>query len=494
MRQSGILMHITSLPGADGIGSLGPEAYAFADFLSESGIGIWQVLPLGPTGYGDSPYQSTSVFAGNPLLISIDKLIEDGFLSPHEEDRYVPENPEQVDFGAVRSHKEMILWDSFCRSENALKSELRAFEKENPWVRDFAIFTAAKAHFGYVMWSKWPDQGLRKRKADALKRIGIELSEEIRFHIWCQYMFKRQWMSLKKYCNERGILMMGDMPIYVAEDSADTWTQPKVFQLNREGIPKRIAGVPPDYFSADGQLWGNPLYRWTRLRLHGYDWWVKRMAHMAEMFDIVRIDHFIGFANYYSVAHGAPNARNGKWVIGPGRHLFDKLNQKLPGLTIVAEDLGEVNDRVRALMAYTGYPGMKVLTFAFGGSEDNMHLPQNIPENTAYYTGTHDNNTALGWAMAASDEELAFAKKKIGFAKREDAPWALIRALFESKARYAMVPMQDLLELPAWATMNHPGILGGNWQWRMKPGAATHEIAARLKDLNEKSNRRNLAE
>ena len=491
MRQSGVLMHITSLPGPDGIGSLGPEAFAFADFLADSGIGIWQVLPLGPTGYGESPYQSTSVFAGNPLMISVDKLIEEGFLNPHPEDRYVPENLEQVDFSAVRSHKEKLLRDSFCRSENQLKEEIRAFERENPWVRDFAIFTAAKKHYNSVMWSQWPNRDLRKRKPDALKKIGIELSEDIRFHIWCQYIFKRQWNALKAYCNERNILLMGDMPIYVAEDSADTWTQPKVFQLNREGIPKRIAGVPPDYFSEDGQLWGNPLYRWTWLRFHGYDWWVKRMAHMAEMFDIVRIDHFIGFANYYSVPYGAPNARGGKWIVGPGRHLFDTLNRKLPGLNIVAEDLGEVNDRVRKLLAYTGYPGMKVLTFAFGGDENNMHLPQNIPENTAYYTGTHDNNTALGWAMAASDEEISYAGKKIGFKKREDAPWALIKALLESKARIAVVPMQDLLELPAWATMNHPGILGGNWMWRMKPGAASPEIAARLRELNEKYNRRN---
>ena len=492
-RQCGILMHISSLPGPDGIGSLGREAYEFADFLQKSGMNIWQVLPLGPTGYGESPYQSTSVYAGNPLLISIDRLAEEGFLLLHEEERYVPENPEQVDYGAVRAHKMKILRESFCRSEVTLKDELKRFEREESWVRDFAMFTAIKEHFSGAMWTQWPNEGLRRRKKDALHTCGIELDEEIRFHIWCQYMFARQWKALKAYCNERGILMYGDMPIYVSEDSADTWTHPEVFQLDRDGVPKRVAGVPPDYFSADGQLWGNPLYRWTRLRFHGYDWWVSRMAHMASMYDIIRVDHFIGFANYWSVKHGAPNARGGKWIIGPGKALFKTFRKKLPGLDIVAEDLGEVNDRVRNLVAFTGYPGMKVLTFAFGGSEDNIHLPQNIPENTAYYTGTHDNATARSWAESASDEEIAYAGKKIGFTTRAEAPWALIRAVFESRARIAVVPMQDVLELPGWATMNHPGQASGNWLWRMKPGAATDAIAEKLDTLARESNRRNPA-
>lgn len=486
-------MHISSLPGPDGIGSLGPEAYAFADFLHKSGMNIWQVLPMGPTGYGESPYQSTSVFAGNPLLISIDRLAEQGLLVLHPEERFVPENPEQVDFPAVRAHKMKLLRESFCRSENALKEKMRAFEQENPWACDFALFTAIKEHYGNALWTQWPNVHARLRRPDALRKLRIELSEEISFHRWCQYIFAQQWQDLKHYCNDLGILMLGDMPIYCAEDSADTWTHPEVFQLDRNGVPKRIAGVPPDYFSEDGQLWGNPLYRWTWLRLHKYGWWVDRMRHMAKMYDIVRVDHFIGFANYYSVPHGAENARGGRWIIGPGKHLFDRLNQVLPGLDIVAEDLGEVNDRVRELVAYTGYPGMKVLTFAFGGKEENMHLPENIPENTAYYTGTHDNATALAWAEDASDEEIKFAAKHIGFKTRKEAPWALIQAVMKSCARIAVVPMQDILELPGWATMNHPGILGGNWLWRMKPGAATDEIAEKLNKLNKASHRGNPA-
>ncbi len=491
MRQCGILMHITSLPGPDGVGSLGKEAYAFADFLQKSGMNIWQVLPMGPTGYGESPYQSTSVFAGNPLLISLDRLAEEGFLTIREEDRFVPSNPESVDYEAARSHKMKFLREGFRKSEGSLKRELADFEAKQPWVRDFALFTALKQHYGGAMWTQWPDRDVRLRKRDALDRMRGELAGEIRFHLWCQYMFFRQWNDLKKYCNDRGIKLLGDMPIYVAEDSADTWTRPEVFQLDRNRVPKRIAGVPPDYFSADGQLWGNPLYRWTWLRFHGYNWWVERMAHMGEMYDMIRVDHFIGFANYWSVPHGAPNARGGKWVIGPGKSLFKTFRRKLPGLDIIAEDLGEVNDRVRGLVAFTGYPGMKVLTFAFGGSEENIHLPQNIPENTAYYTGTHDNNTVRGWAEAASPEELAFAGKKIGFTAKEEAPWALIRAVFMSKARIAVVPMQDVLALPAEATMNHPGLVGGNWLWRMKPGETTDALAKRLCDLATESNRRN---
>ena len=335
MRQSGILMHISSLPGPDGIGSLGPEAYAFADFLHESGMGIWQVLPMGPTGYGESPYQSTSIFAGNPLLISLDLLAEDGLLQLRPEDRFSPENEEQVDYPQVRAHKLKLLRDSFHASEKSLAGEIRAFEAACSWVADFALFTALKEHFDNAMWTSWPDPEARHRTECALEKYRESLREEIAFHTWCQYIFHVQWHRLKDYCNALGIKLFGDMPIYVAEDSADTWTHPEVFQLDEEGVPRQIAGVPPDYFSEDGQLWGNPLYRWSYLKRHGYRWWVDRMAHMAGMYDIIRVDHFIGFANYYTVAHGAPNAKKGRWVPGPGEALFKKLNKALPGLDIV---------------------------------------------------------------------------------------------------------------------------------------------------------------
>ena len=490
MRQSGILMHISSLPGPDGVGSLGKEAFEFADFLRDAGMSIWQVLPMGPTGYGESPYQSTSVYAGNPLLISIDRLIEEGFLKVKPGERYEPKDLSQVNFEEARAHKMKLLRAGFFLSEKPLRKEIQRFEEENGWVRGFALFTALKQHFGGAKWNEWPDKAAARREKAALHRYKVELDEEIRFHIWCQYIFDRQWSALKKYCNDRGISLFGDMPIYAAEDSADAWLHPEVFQLNRDGKPKKVAGVPPDYFSEDGQLWGNPLYRWKRQRFQRYGWWVSRMARMAKLYDIIRVDHFIGFANYYSIPYGAPNARGGKWVVGPGKALFRTLKRKLPGLNVVAEDLGEVNDRVRNLIAWTGYPGMRVLQFAFGGDDTNIHLPANVTENTAYYTGTHDNHTARAWADMASEEELTRAQKVIGFKSIDDIPWALIETVFRSKARIAMAPMQDILGLGEEATMNHPGTVGGNWLWRMAPGAATPALAARLNALNRESDRR----
>lgn len=490
MRRSGILMHISSLPGPGGIGSLGKEAYAFADFLKASGMAVWQVLPLGPTGYGESPYQSSSVFAGNPMLISCAALREAGLVAYDDGEEFTPDDPERVDYPAVRESKEKLLRRCFAQSEGKLQKELAAFRRENPWVEDFALFTALKARYGGVMWTKWPDREVRRRQPAALERCRRELDGEIRYHLFCQYLFFRQWFALKRYCNGLGIRLFGDMPIYVAEDSADTWTRPEVFQLDGEGVPKRVAGVPPDFFSADGQLWGNPLYRWFSLRLHGYGWWVERMAAMAKMYDIVRIDHFIGFANYYSVPQGAPNARTGKWIIGPGKSLFRTLEKKIPGLNIVAEDLGCVNDRVRRLLTAVGYPGMRVLSFGFGGGEDNPHLPANYVTNSVVYTGTHDNDTVRGWIDTADDAALAQARQLLGFDKPEDGPAAFVRAVLASRADTAMIPMQDVLGLGGWARMNRPGTIGNNWLWRMAPGAATPELAQRLRRENEATNRR----
>ena len=490
MRRSGILMHISSLPGPGGIGSLGKEAYAFADFLKASGMAVWQVLPLGPTGYGESPYQSSSVFAGNPMLISCAALREAGLVAYGDGEEFTPDDPERVDYPAVRESKEKLLRRCFAQSEGRLQKELAAFRRENPWVEDFALFTALKARYGGVMWTKWPDREVRRRQPAALERCRRELDGEIRYHLFCQYLFFRQWFALKRYCNGLGIRLFGDMPIYVAEDSADTWTHPEAFQLDGEGVPKRVAGVPPDFFSADGQLWGNPLYRWFSLRLHGYGWWVERMAAMAKMYDIVRIDHFIGFANYYSVPQGAPNARTGKWIIGPGKSLFRTLERKIPGLNIVAEDLGCVNDRVRRLLTAVGYPGMRVLSFGFGGGEDNPHLPANYVTNSVVYTGTHDNDTVRGWIDTADDAALAQARQLLGFDKPEDGPAAFVRAVLASRADTAMIPMQDVLGLGGWARMNRPGTIGNNWLWRMAPGAATPELAQRLRRENEATNRR----
>ena len=489
MRQSGILLHISSLPGPGGIGSMGKEAFAFADFLRASGMRLWQVLPMGPTGYGESPYQSSSVFAGNPMLISCARLREEGLLTYEDSEEFSPETLDQVDFPAVRENKEKLLRRCFAQSEKKLAKELTDFIRENPWAENFALFTAVKKHFSDQMWTRWPDEGIRLRQKDAVARYRRELDVEVRYHLFCQYLFRRQWFALKKYCNGLGIRLFGDMPIYVAEDSADTWTHPEVFQLDKNRVPKRVAGVPPDYFSADGQLWGNPLYRWTSLRLHGYGWWVERMRAMAAMYDLIRIDHFIGFANYYSIPHGAPNARGGKWVVSPGKSLFRTFNRKLPGLPIIAEDLGCLSPRVQRLLDYVGYPGMKVLTFAFGGGDDNVHLPQNYQTNCVAYTGTHDNDTVLGWLAAQDENTVAHARRVLGFDRPEDAPEAFIRGVMESRADTAVIPMQDALHLDGSARMNLPGTIGGNWLWRMLPGSDSAKLARHLRELNDATHR-----
>ena len=489
MRQSGILMHITSLPSPGGIGDLGGAAYAFADFLQQSGMRIWQVLPIGPTGYGESPYQSTSAFAGNPLLISPEKLREEGLLTFSDEELYVPADPEKTDYDAARENRTGLLRRAFRESGERLRPEVEAFARTHAWAKDFALFSAVKEHFGQQMWSKWPDRGIRNRRLLSVWRYRRMLREEADFHLFCQYLFRKQWLELKAYCNERGIALLGDMPIYVAEDSADTWTHPEVFQLDRNRIPTRVAGVPPDYFTEDGQMWGNPLYRWDYLKRRDYFWWVERMKGMAELYDMVRIDHFIGFGHYYSIPYGAPNARNGRWEDGPGIPLFKRLREAVPDLKIIAEDLGEVNDQVRELMAWTGFPGMKVLCFAFDADETNQHHPSNYSRNMVLYTGTHDNDTVLGWAEKAAKKTLAFAERTLGFKTLEEAPWAFIRGAEESIADTVVIPMQDVLGLGGWARMNLPGTVGGNWLWRMKPGAATEELAEKLRKLNQETGR-----
>ncbi|MBQ8159333.1 MAG: 4-alpha-glucanotransferase [Clostridia bacterium] len=487
-RKSGILLHISSLPGSEGVGTLGEEAFAFADFLHASGFSIWQVLPMGPTGYGESPYQSTSIFAGNPTLISLRTLRRDGLLDFSDDELPHVSDPGKVDFDSVRSAREPLLRRCYQTSYEACHKDVEKFEASHPWVQDYALFTSVKAHFGGIMWTQWPDQEIRNRKPSAVAAWSEKMKDEIRYHIFIQYLFDRQWTQLHDYCRKLSIRLFGDMPIYVAEDSADTWTSPKVFQLDRNRLPKRVAGVPPDYFSEDGQLWGNPLYRWWYLRLTGFSWWKARMRHMAQMYDIVRIDHFIGFANYYSIPYGAKNARIGKWVLAPGKQLFRALQREIPGLHIVAEDLGSVNARVRALIDETGFPGMKVLVFGFGSGEENPHFIGNWTKHTVVYTGTHDNDTVLGYLKRADKKEVDHARQVLHFEKLEDGPAAFVRATLASPSDTAMIAMQDLLGLDNSARMNMPSTVGGNWLWRLKvipdPDAQTM-----YRKLNEETGR-----
>ena len=486
MRQSGVLLHITSLPSRGGIGTLGRAAYEFVDFVKASGMTIWQVLPIGPTGYAESPYQSPSTYAGNPLVIDFDLLEEEGIL-PAGSYEPLPILP-QVDFEAVKAQKGELLRKAFAHSHKALADELAAFEQARPWVRDYALFFAVKAHFGGASWMDWPDGDIRLRKAKAVAKYEKKLAGEIEYYIFEQYLFFCQWERLHDYAREQGVLLMGDMPIYVAEDSADVWLNPDLFELDDDCRPIRIAGVPPDYFQADGQRWGNPLYRWDRHGETKYAWWIGRLRALGGLFDILRIDHFIGFANYYAIPAEEPTARVGKYELGPGRKLFTRIKKELPDLQIVAEDLGVVNARVRKLLAWTGYPGMKVMQFAFD-SDVNPDLPANHVPNCIVYTGTHDNNTTLGWWESASDETKARARRILGMPDdSEDILPCILRATFRSVGDTVIVPMQDWLGLGGDARMNYPGTVGGNWLWRMQP-CDLAPIAGRIRRLNRMSGR-----
>lgn len=481
MRRSGILLHVTSLPSPGGIGTMGKEAYDFITWLKAAGMSIWQVLPIGPVGYGESPYQSPCTHAGNVLMIDLRMLREEGLL-PEEADTYYTSHPEDPE--RVRKAKLRALKESFDEHYESLAGEVSAFADAHADLKDYALFMAVKEHFGCVMWTQWPDISIRLREEKALEHYSRILRDNVNFHLYTQYLFYKQWKALRSFAAENGILIFGDMPIYVAEDSSDTWANPEMFQLDRDRRPVKVAGVPPDYFSADGQLWGNPLYNWRALRKSGYEWWLKRLRTAGELYDIVRIDHFIGFANYYAVKAGAKNARVGKWEKAPGFNFFKKVRKACPELTIIAEDLGVVSKRVKRLLRFCGYPGMKVLSFGFDGDETNPHFPDNISENCVFYTGTHDNDTTEGWWLTAAESTKELARKYLP--ERDSIHEAMIEAVLGSRAETVMIPMQDTLGLGSEGRMNTPGTVGApNWRWRMKAGDMRTDIAMELRDMNE---------
>lgn len=467
-RCAGILLHPTSLPGPYGIGELGREAYHFVDWLMRARQSVWQVLPLAPTGFADSPYASFSAFAGNPLLISVGQLHEEGLLTADDFAGYPYLPDDRVDYGALIPAKMALLRRACERWRGHGRHEaLEAFRREHAyWLEDFALFMALKDACGGRAWTDW-DPDIRARRPNALQRARKELAEDVRFHLFLQYCFASQWLELKRYANEQGIRIMGDMPIFVAHDSADVWAHPEMFELDADGKPLFVAGVPPDYFSPTGQRWGNPVYRWHVMKSEGYRWWVERFRCVLQMVDMVRVDHFRGFAAYWQVPASESTAVKGKWVRAPGRELFQTLQRTLGDLPVVAEDLGTITPDVERLRRGLGFPGMRVLQFAFDGNPDNPYLPYNYEHDTVVYTGTHDNDTLVGWFASLSDEEKGRVTSYIGRADIS-VHWEMIRLALASVARMAIIPLQDWLGLGSEARMNQPGRESGNWQWRCR--------------------------
>jgi 4-alpha-glucanotransferase len=497
-RSSGILLHPTSLPGPSGIGSLGDEAFDFIDFLAETGQKAWQVLPLGPTGYGDSPYQCFSAFAGNPLLISLGKLVSEGWLLRSDISDAPAFSDEFVDYGAVIGHKLPLLRKSFDIFDRQAPSDARdqfdAFCLSNrDWLEDYALFMAVKDLQGGVAWTRWEPE-IATRQPAAVRRFERRLAREIRSCKYAQFQFFRQWDAVRAYCRDRDIRIIGDVPIFVAHDSADVWSLRELFDLEPDGTPRVVAGVPPDYFSATGQLWGNPIYRWDAIASSGFRWWVGRLRAALSLVDVVRLDHFRGFEAYWEVPGKAATAANGRWVKGPGAALFDRLQEELGDLPIIAENLGVITPPVEELRNRYDFPGMAILQFAFGTDPQAPDFkPHNYPRNLAVYTGTHDNDTIVGWWNSAeageSTRSLEDVKNEKDLARKylatdgSDIHWVFIRAVLSSVAKLAVIPLQDVLGLGSEARMNTPSKPTGNWRWRYNPCQLTSDLRERLREL-----------
>lgn len=484
MRQSGVLLAISSLPSRYGIGCFSKEAYEFVDFLEQAGQKLWQILPIGPTGYGDSPYQSFSSFAGNPYFIDLETLIAEGYLTEADCDACdFGSNEEYVDYEKIYKARFKVLKKAFQNRNDQDSQEYKDFVEANAyWLDDYALYMAVKNSFDGKSWITW-DEDIRLRKQEAVKAYTEKYGEEINFYKFQQFLFAKQWKALKAYANRKKIKIVGDIPIYVAFDSADTWSHPELFQLDENCTPTGVAGCPPDAFSATGQLWGNPLYRWDYHKQTGYRWWIQRIAYCYQLYDIVRIDHFRGFDEYYFIPYGDPTAEFGHWEQGPGYDIFRALKAELGNIKVIAEDLGFLTPSVIKLVKKTRYPGMKILQFAFDSREESDYLPHNYPANCVVYTGTHDNDTTLGWYQSLNRRDKAFAKRYLNIKSDKDVQWVFIRSALSSVADTAVIPMQDYLGLGAEARMNVPSTLGTNWKWRMKKGVCTEELAKQIRDV-----------
>jgi len=484
-RSSGILLHPSSLPGRFGIGDLGSEAFRFIDFLKQAGQSLWQILPLGPTGYGDSPYSTYSAFAGNPLLVSLELLLEQGDLLPEDLDgQELPQG--NIDFGEVHDRKERLLhraaerflgrqgderhqrFDAFCRNHEY-------------WLEDYSLFRVLRRHFGQKHWNLWPEPE-RLRDPEALQRAREELAQACAYHRYAQFVFFEQWQRLKEYAAQNGISILGDIPIYVAEDSCDVWANPHLYHLDDRGAATEVAGVPPDYFSETGQRWGNPMYRWDRMEQDGFGWWIARLRHNLGLTDALRIDHFRGLESAWSIPADSPTAVDGRWVAVPGDKLLQKVAENLGEIPLVAEDLGVITPEVEKIRDDFGLPGMKILQFAFGSGSDNPYLPHNVERNCLIYTGTHDNNTSLGWWQGLGEQDRAHVASYIG-KPSPNMPEDLIRLAMAGVAGLCILPLQDLLGLDGSGRMNTPGKAQGNWCWRYEPGALKPELARRLHEM-----------
>ena len=490
-RAAGVLLHPTSFPGRYGIGDLGQSAYQFVDFLVQSKQSLWQILPLGPTGYGDSPYQSFSAFAGNPLLISPDRLAYDGYL-PGSLIEQVPNFPaDKVDFGWVIDYKNQLFRQAFSHFRaHGTGGQRNAFSQfclaNRNWLDDFALFMALKQNFAEReggVWYRWPKE-IRQRDAAALQQWRTQLADEVAYYQFLQFLFFGQWLDLKRYANERDIQIVGDVPIFVAMDSSDVWANPNLFWLNEDGTPQFIAGVPPDYFSATGQRWGNPLYHWENMAEDDYAWWAARLKATFTQVDILRIDHFRGFEAYWEIPASEETAVIGRWVKGPDAHFFEAMTRHLGQLPIIAEDLGVITPEVVALRDQFDFPGMKILQFGFGGERNSSFLPHTFSHNCIVYTGTHDNDTTIGWYQSASVAEQQHVNR-YAHAQGNDPAWDMMRLAFASVADVAIVPMQDLLRVGPEGRMNYPGRAGGNWQWRYQAQQSLTHTAHELRELTE---------
>lgn len=492
MRASGILIPVFSLPSRYGIGSFSKSAYQFVDMLKKAGQKYWQILPLCPTSYGDSPYQSFSTYAGNPYFIDLDQLIEEKLLTRKEcQACDFGDDPQDIDYGKLYENRFKLLRKAYERANVGEDQEFEAYRRENAWwLDDYALFMAVKDRFDGVAWNEWAED-IRLRWSNAMDYYRRELYYEIEFYSYLQFVFMKQWKKLKNYANINGIEIIGDIPIYVAFDSADAWANPELFQFDSENLPTAVAGCPPDGFSADGQLWGNPLYRWDYHRETGFDWWIRRIAYCSELYDVVRIDHFRGFDEYYSIPYGDTTARNGHWEKGPGIALFEAAKNRLGELNIIAEDLGYITDSVKKLVADSGFPGMKVLEFAFDSREKSDYLPYTYEKNSVVYTGTHDNETIAGWyaGLDKSDLKMCTDYMNIDRIPGKEYHWDFIRLAMLSVSDLCVIPIQDYLGLDNCARINHPSTLGTNWRWRLAKGQLSASLLKEIREMTRISGR-----